>query len=74
MSTPYDKSYLEHLCDYEYAWQLLFTFSVGVLGVMLLWLTTIDPDSATFVVTVMNVGGASVLALLSGFILVKCRQ
>lgn len=73
MSNPYDKSFLEHLYDYEQAWRLLFTFSVAVLGLMVLWIGTANGDSATFAVAMLNVVGASVFALLSGFILWKCR-
>ncbi|WP_255171452.1 hypothetical protein [Natrononativus amylolyticus] len=73
MSSKYDKSFLEHLCDYEQAWRLLFTFSVAVIGLMSLWLFTADRESATFAVVVLNIVGASAFALLSGFLLWKCR-
>lgn len=73
MAGKYDKSYLEHLCDYEQGWRLLFTFSAGFLGISLLWLVSIESGSPTYVVTVINVLGLSVLALLSGFVLFKCR-
>ncbi|XVH33142.1 hypothetical protein ACNS7O_16320 (plasmid) [Haloferacaceae archaeon DSL9] len=73
MAGKYDKSYLEHLCDYEHGWRILFTFSVGFLGLSLLWLVFIDSGSPTYVVTVMNSIGLSVLALLSGFVLSRCR-
>lgn len=73
MASKYDKSYLEHLCDYEQGWRLLFTFSVGFLGLSLLWLVSIESGSPTYVVTVMNVFGLSVLALLSGFVVSRCR-
>lgn len=74
MTGKYDKSFLDHLCDYEQGWRLLFTFSVGFLGLMVLWLVLMDSGSATYVVTVMNVVGLSVLALLSGFVLTRCRR
>lgn len=73
MSSKYDKTYLDHLCDYESGWRLLFTFSVGVLGLMLIWLVNVEPGTATHVVTVMNVVGLAGLALLSGTVLLKCR-
>jgi hypothetical protein len=74
MAGKYDKSFLDHLCDYEQGWRLLFTFSVGFLGLMVLWLVVMEPGSATYVVTVMNVVGLSVLAVLSGSILTRCRR
>lgn len=74
MTEKYDKSFLDHLCDYEQGWRLLFTFSVGVLALMILWLVVMESGSATYVVTVMNVVGLSVLAVLSGFILARCRR
>lgn len=73
MAGKYDKSYLEHLCDYEQGWRLLFTFSAGFLGIMVIWLFSIDSGSPTYVVTVMNVVGLSVLAVLSGFVLSRCE-
>lgn len=73
MSSKYDKTFLDHLCDYESGWRLLFTFSVGVLGLMLVWLVNVEPGTATHVVTVMNVVGLAGLALLSGTVLLKCR-
>lgn len=73
MAGKYDKNYFEHLCDYEHGWRFLFTFSVGFLGISLVWLVSIDKGSPGYVVTVMNVFGLSVLALLSGSLLAKCR-
>lgn len=73
MGSKYDKTFSDYLCDYEHAWRLLFTFSVGLLGITLLWLVTVDRGSATFVVTTMNAVGLSFFALLSGFLLWKCR-
>lgn len=73
MSSKYDKSYVDHLCDYESAWRMLFTFSVGMLGLMLLWLVTVERGTATFAVTVLNVAGLSALSLLSGALLWRCR-
>ncbi|MFC7230664.1 hypothetical protein ACFQMM_03320 [Saliphagus sp. GCM10025308] len=73
MTGKYDKSFLEHLCDYEQGWRFLFTFSVGFLGLSVLWLVAADPGSPTYVVTVMNVVGLSILSLLSGFVLTRCR-
>lgn len=73
MTGKYDKSFLDHLCDYEQGWRLLFTFSVGFLGLSVLWLVSTESGTATYVVSVMNVVGLSVLALLSGFVLSRCR-
>lgn len=74
MTGKYDKSFLDHLCDYEQGWRLLFTFSVGFLGLMALWLLVMESGSATYAVTVLNVVGLSVLAALSGFVLFRCRR
>ncbi|WP_137290789.1 hypothetical protein [Natronorubrum halophilum] len=73
MTGKYDKNYLEYLCDYEQGWRLLFTFSVGFLGLSVLWLVFTESGTATYVVTVMNVVGLSVLTLVSGFVLSRCR-
>ncbi|MFC6763787.1 hypothetical protein [Natrinema soli] len=73
MAGKYDKSYLDHLCDYEQGWQLLFTFSVGFLGLSLLWFVSLDTGSAAYVVTILNLFGLTVLALVSGFVLSRCR-
>lgn len=73
MAGKYDKSYLEYLCEYEQSWRLLFTFSVGFLGIMVIWFFSIESGSPTYVVTVLNVLGLAALALLSGFVLSKCR-
>lgn len=73
MTDKYDKSYLDHLCDYRQGWRLLFTFSVGFLAISVIWFLTLEPGSATYVVTVMNLAGLSGLALLSGFVLMRCR-
>lgn len=73
MGSKYNKTYLDHLCDYESAWRMLFTFSVGLLGLMIIWLVAADSGSETFVVALMNVAGLSVLAALSGVLLWRCR-
>ncbi|NKE36112.1 hypothetical protein GWG54_09835 [Natronococcus sp. JC468] len=73
MGSKYNKTYLDHLCDYESAWRMLFTFSVGLLGLMIIWLVAADSGSETFVVALMNVAGLSVLAALSGGLLWRCR-
>lgn len=72
MSNKYDKTFLEHLCDYESAWRMLFTFSVGLLGLMIIWIVAAEPGSETFVITLMNIVGLSGMALLSGGILWRC--
>ncbi|ELY91853.1 hypothetical protein [Natrialba taiwanensis] len=73
MSRKYDKTYLDHLCDYESAWRMLFTFSSGLLGLMIIWLVVADSGSETFVVALMNVAGLSALTALSGGLLWRCR-
>ncbi|MFC4439980.1 MULTISPECIES: hypothetical protein [Natrialbaceae] len=72
MSSKYDKTFLDHVCDYESAWRMLFTFSVGFLGLMIIWLVAAEPGSETYVISLMNVAGLSGLALLSGGILWRC--
>ncbi|TYL37938.1 hypothetical protein CV102_14550 [Natronococcus pandeyae] len=72
MNNKYDKTFLEHLCDYESAWRMLFTFSVGLLGLMIIWIVAAEPGSETFVITLMNIVGLSGMALLSGGILWRC--
>lgn len=72
MNNKYDKTFLEHLCDYESAWRMLFTFSVGLLGLMIIWIIAAEPGSETFVITLMNIVGLSGIALLSGGILWRC--
>lgn len=73
MAGKYDKRFIEYLCDYEHGWRVLFTFSVGFLGLSVVWLVVADSGSPMYVVTVMNVAGLSVLSLLSGFVLSRCR-
>lgn len=74
MADDYDKGYLDHLCDFEQAWRILFTFSVGFLGLSLLWFVSLESGSATYVVTVMNLVGLSGLAFLSGYMLFRCTR
>ncbi|WP_306061563.1 hypothetical protein [Natronococcus wangiae] len=72
MSGKYDKTFLDHLCDYESAWRMLFTFSAGLLGLMIIWIVAAEPGSETFVIALMNVVGLSGLAVLSGGVLWRC--
>lgn len=72
MAGEYDKTFLDHLCDYEQGVRLVFTFSVGFLGLSLLWLLFLEAGTAPFVVTVLNLFGLGVLAALSGLVLARC--
>ncbi len=74
MADKYDKSYVDHLCDHEQGWRLLFTFSVGFLALSIVWFLSVAPGSPTYVVTIMNLVGLSGLAILSGFVLSRCRR
>ncbi|WP_436925649.1 hypothetical protein [Halosimplex amylolyticum] len=72
MASKYDRTFLDHLCDYDRGLRLVFTFSVAVLGLSLVWLYFLDAGSPAYVVTVMNLLGTGVLALLSGLVLRNC--
>lgn len=73
MSDQFSKSLLDHICDYEDQLKTVFYLSVAVLLPSLLSLMGIDSGTATYVVTVLNIAGLSVLAVVTGFFVFQCR-
>ncbi|SIR74665.1 hypothetical protein SAMN05421858_3586 [Haladaptatus litoreus] len=73
MSKQFSKSLFEYICDYEAQLKTVFYFSFAVLMFSLFSLLKLEPGTATYIVTVFNIVGLSVLSLFSGFVVFKCR-
>lgn len=74
MGNQFSKSFLDYVCDYEDQIKTLFYFSVAVALLMAVSLTALDPGSATFIVAVLDVAGATVLSIFSGILIYRCRS
>ena len=72
MSERFSKSLLDHICDYEDQLKTVFYLSAAVLVLSVLSLFGLEPGTATYVVTILNIAGLSTLTLVTGFFVVKC--
>lgn len=52
----------------------VFMFGVVLVGLSLLWLPFVDPNSATYVIVVMNLVGGAGFSGISGFFIRHCRK
>lgn len=72
MSERFSKSFTEYVCDYEDQLKTVFYFSVAVLVLTLFSLPFFEPDSASYVVSVLNAGGLLCLAGVTGYFIYRC--
>lgn len=75
MSTESPTEFLiEFLCGLRIAIVFVFAFSVTLLILMIFAFIIADPGSAEYVIASVNVVGISVVVLVLGLLIRKCRD
>lgn len=72
MSDRYAKSFVDHVCEYEDQLKIVFVLSVTVLVLLVPFFLGVERGTSTFVVVVLDAAGLLVLAVISGFFVVRC--
>lgn len=67
-------SFFEGLCMYRDLIYVLFMVSLLLFVLSLVSFAVVEPGTETHVIVVMNLVGLGALLLVSGSVLVKCRE
>lgn len=68
------EAFVDELCESIRNIRTVFLVTAGMLGLMVLWFPFTQPGSATRVVVVMNIVGASGFVGVSGYALRRCLK
>lgn len=68
-----DTTFFTEICRREYWIQVIFGMTVLFFALHIPYLVVVEPGSALYVVSVMNLIGTGTIALVSGVTIRKCQ-
>ncbi|MFC6734079.1 MULTISPECIES: hypothetical protein [unclassified Haladaptatus] len=68
------EEFWDFVCGNPALWQVAFTISVVLLVLLAVSLALVEPDSASYYVSMLNVALVVPLVAVSGYMLRRCRS